>query len=155
MKSVLLWLGSRATWLPEVLPNLLNNFVIHTHTYIHINLYRMRCIYVLTKLDERNLQLIFYISNLFYTTWLLQSQWLQTCTRMCIWVQPKKTTKNQTKPNQKSKKKSADEALEVEAQWRNKPRRGLCEGQWPKRNACISCCVRDEAMSWLKNEIKQ
>lgn len=52
----------------------------------------------------------------------------------------------------KKKIKSVGEALEIKAQWRNKPRRGLCEGQWPECNACISCCVWDEAMSWLKNE---
>lgn len=116
---------------------------MHTHTFIHvctyayIHTYRMRYFYVLTKLDERDHSL-FCTSNLFYTT-SLQSQWLQIYTWMCNWVQKKKI-------------KSVGEALEIKAQWRNKPRRGLCEGQWPECNACISCCVWDEAMSWLKNE---
>lgn len=59
---------------------------------MYLYLFRMRCRYVLTELAERHNSCSFTSTTSFYTT-SLQSQWLQICIWMCIWVQPKKPTK--------------------------------------------------------------
>lgn len=80
------------------------------HKYIH--LYRITCVYALTKLDERDYSCYFTTATFFTTS--LQSQPLQICTWKYIWMQPKKYPKQTKKP--KPKQKSADDALQIEAQ---------------------------------------
>lgn len=157
MQSAFFWERSKGTWVPEVLPSALNKFYnkdTYLHAYMHKyrHLYRMMCGYALTKLDERDCSWYFTSAAFFH-----HFTAITTVADLYMEVHLD-ATKKIPKPNKKTpktKQKSADDALQIEAQWRHKPRRGLCEGQWPECNACISCCVRDEAMSGLKNKIKQ